>query len=272
MLKKLFKFGGDSNFGKLGNTTITIIGVTIIVFVWHLIAKYEIIPTKILPDPFKVIGSISGLITENDLFANLWYTIRLNLSSYLYATLIAFPLAFILGLFPVFDVLFGKYASALRFIPCPSLIGIFVAIFGLTFSTKAAFLTFAIVIFMIPEIVNTIHNLQNPKNDKDNVYLQTAHTLGMSSWQKLKYVYIPYVSSSVYNSLVGLTGISYSYVVISELIYKDGTINGIGSLINTMTRQSHMAEAYALILIVIAVGCLQDLIFRKLGKILFKFK
>ena len=67
MLKKLFKFGGDSDFGKLGNTAITIIGVTIIVFVWHLIAKYEIIPTKILPDPFKVIGSISGLITENDL-------------------------------------------------------------------------------------------------------------------------------------------------------------------------------------------------------------
>ena len=94
----------------------------------------------------------------------------------------------------------------------------------------------------------------------------------MSSWQKLRYVYIPYVSSSVYNSLVGLTGISYSYVVISELIYKDGTINGIGSLINTMTRQSHMAEAYALILIVIGVGCLQDLFFRKLGKILFKFK
>ena len=272
MLKRLFKFGGDSNFGKLGNTIITIIGFTLIIILWHLVAKNEIIPTKILPDPFKVIGSIGTLITENDLFANLWYTIRLNLSSYLYAVLIAFPVAFFLGVFTVFDVLFGRYASALRFIPCPSLIGIFVAIFGLTFSTKAAFLTFAIVIFMIPEIVNTIHNLQNPKNDKDNVYLQTAHTLGMNSWQKLRYVYIPYVTSSVYSSLVGLTGISYSYVVISELIYKDGVVNGIGALINTMTRQSNMAEAYALILIVIAVGCLQDFIFRKLGIVLFKFK
>lgn len=272
MLKRLFKFGGDSNFGKLGNTVITVVGVTIIIFLWHLIAKHEIVPTKILPDPFKVIGSLGALITENDLFANLWYTIRLNLSSYLYAVLIAFPLAFILGVFPVFDVLFGKYASALRFIPCPSLIGIFVAIFGLTFTTKAAFLTFAIVIFMIPEIVNTIHNLQNPKNDKDNVYLQTAHTLGMTAWQKMRYVYIPYVTSNVYSSLVGLTGISYSYVVISEMIYKDGTVSGIGALINTMTRQSHMAEAYALILIVVAVGCLQDYAFRKLGKVLFKFK
>lgn len=272
MFKKLFKFGGNSDFGKVGNMLITVIGLTLIIVLWHFIAKNEIIPTKILPDPFKVIGSIGTLITENDLFANLWYTVKLNLSSYFYAILIAFPVAFILGLFPVFDVLFGRYASALRFIPCPSLIGIFVAIFGLTFSTKAAFLTFAIVIFMIPEIVNTIHNLQNPKNDKDNVYLQTAHTLGMNAWQKLRYVYIPYVTSSVYNSLVGLTGISYSYVVISELIYKDGTINGIGALINTMTRQSNMAEAYALILIVIGVGCLQDLMFRKLGKVLFKFK
>lgn len=272
MFKRLFKFGGDSNFGKLGNTVITVAGVTIIIFLWHLVAKNEIVPTKILPDPFKVIGSIGALVTENDLFGNLWYTVRLNLSSYFYAILIAFPIAFILGVFPVFDVLFGRYASALRFIPCPSLTGIFIAIFGLTFTTKAAFLTFAIVIFMIPEIVNKIHDLQNPKNDKDNVYLQTAHTLGMSAWQKMRYVYIPYVTSGVYNSLVGLTGISYSYVVISELIYKDGAVSGIGALINTMTRQSNMAEAYALILIVIAVGCLQDFIFRKLGKVLFKFK
>ena len=272
MLKKLFKFGGSSDFGKLSNSVITIIGFTLIIILWHFIAKNEIIPPKILPDPFKVIGSFGKLITENDLFANLWYTVKLNLSSYFYAVLLAFPIAFVLGVFPAFDILFGKYASALRFIPCPSLIGIFVAIFGLTFTTKAAFLTFAIVIFMIPEIVNTIHDLQNPKNDKDNVYLQTAHTLGMTAWQKMRYVYIPYVTSSVYNSLVGLTGISYSYVVISELIYKDGSINGIGALINTMTRQSNMAEAYALILIVIAVGCLQDFIFRKLGKVLFKFK
>jgi ABC-type nitrate/sulfonate/bicarbonate transport system permease component len=186
MLKRLFKFGGSSDFGKVGNATITIVGFTVIILLWHLIAKNEIIPTKILPDPFKVIGSIGYLITENDLFQNLWYTVKLNLSSYLYAIIIAFPIAFILGIFPVFDVLFGKYASALRFIPCPSLIGIFVAIFGLTFTTKAAFLTFAIVIFMIPEIVNTIHDLQNPKNDKDNVYLQTAHTLGMTSWQKMR--------------------------------------------------------------------------------------
>jgi ABC-type nitrate/sulfonate/bicarbonate transport system permease component len=94
----------------------------------------------------------------------------------------------------------------------------------------------------------------------------------MTAWQKMRYVYIPYVTSNVYSSLVGLTGISYSYVVISEMIYKDGTVSGIGALINTMTRQSHMAEAYALILIVVAVGCLQDYAFRKLGKVLFKFK
>lgn len=272
MFRKLFKFGGSSNFGKVGNIAITIIGLSILITLWHLVSKYELIPNKILPNPFKVIGSVGLLINEYCLFENLWFTIKLNLTAYIYATLIAFPVAFVLGLFPVFDVLFGKYASALRFIPCPSLIGIFVAIFGLTFNTKVAFLTFAIIIFMIPEIVNTIHNLQNPKNDKDNVYLQTAHTLGMNAWQKMRYVYIPYVTSSVYNSLVGLTGISYSYVVISELIYKDGSINGIGALINTMTRQSYMAEAYALILIVIGVGCLQDFMFRKLGKLLFRFK
>ena len=32
MFKRLFRFGGDSNFGKLGNTIITVVGITIIIF------------------------------------------------------------------------------------------------------------------------------------------------------------------------------------------------------------------------------------------------
>jgi hypothetical protein len=46
MLKRLFKFGGDSNFGKLGNTVITVIGFTLIIVLWHFIAKNEIIPQR----------------------------------------------------------------------------------------------------------------------------------------------------------------------------------------------------------------------------------
>lgn len=170
------------------------------------------------------------------------------------------------------NLFIGKYINALRFTPMTAVTALFISIFGLAFSMKVWFLTIAISIFITPEIVNRINDLQNPNNVKDNVYLQTIQTLGATNWQKFKYVYFPYVTSNVANSLIGLLGISYSYVVVAELIYKDGNITGIGSMINTMIRQAKMPEAFALLFLIIAIGYLQDFIFNKLAKILFPYK
>ena len=149
---------------------------------------------------------------------------------------------------------------------------IFISIFGLTFNMKVWFLTVAIMIYIIPAVVNKINDLQNPKNDKDNVYLQTIQTMGASTWQKFRYVYWPYVTSGVVDTCIDLLAISYTHVVVAEMIYKDGTITGIGAMINTMIRQSRMPEAFALLFLIIAIGFLQDFIFKKLSKKLFPYK
>ena len=272
MFKKLFKFGGESDFATVNNTIISVIGFAIILFAWHLISVNEIIPTNILPDPFKVIGSFGNLFTEYCLIPNTWFTVKMNLMCYVYAILLSFPIGFLIALYPINNILLGKYITAFRFIPLPALTGLFIAIFGLTFGMKTWFLTVAIMIYIIPAVVNKINDLQNPNNDKDNVYLQTIKTLGASNWQKFRYVYLPYVTSGVANSVIDLCAISYTYVVIAEMIYKDGTITGIGAMINTMVRQSRMPEAFALLFLIVAIGYLQDFVFTKLNKKLFPYK
>ena len=270
--KTLFKFGGDSNFGKIGNAIIGIAGLILTIFLWWVIAYFEIIPPKILPSPFKVIGSIGSLFNDYHLLSNIWFTIKLNLMSYFWAILLSFPIGFAIGLIPFLNVFIGKYINALRFSPLNALTALFIAIFGLAFSMKVYFLTVAIMIYIIPEIVNVINNIQNPKNVKDNVHLQTIETLGASNWQKFKYVYWPYVTCNVSKSIISLFGISYSYVVVAELIYKDGTITGLGSMINTMIRQSKMPEAYAALFIIMIIGYFQDIILEKLCKKIFPYK
>lgn len=272
LFKKLFKFGGDSDFGVLTNSIISIIGAIIIIMLWHIISINNIVHSNILPDPFKVIGCIPSLITDNHLFANMWYTVKLNLSCYVYAILFSLPIGFMIGLFPINNVLFGKYINSIRFIPLPSITGIFLAIFGLTFGMKVWFLTVAIMIYIIPTVVNKINEIQNPANEKDNVYLQTAQTLGMTPWQKFRYVYFPYVTGGIVDSCIDLLAISYSYVVIAEMIYKDGLVSGMGALINTMVRQSNMAQAFALLFLIIIIGCVQDFLFKKGARILFPYK
>ena len=88
---RLFKFGGSSDFGKL-TPVISAIGILILIGLWWLEAKFEVIPTKILPGPFDVLGSIGRLINENHLFGNMWFSIKMNLSAYVWAIVVSLPL------------------------------------------------------------------------------------------------------------------------------------------------------------------------------------
>lgn len=272
MFKKLFKMGGDSNFNKLSLLLITIVGFTLIIGAWYFVTYLQIIPTKVLPNPFDVIGSYGKLISEYNMFGNAWYSIKLNFMSYFYAILIALPLGFFIALYPINNILIGKYINSVRYLPIPAMSGIFIAIFGLTFGMKVSFLTFALLIYILPAVANKVNDLQNPNNDKDYVYLQTIRTLGGSNWQKFKYVYFPYVTRNISNEIINLTGISWSYVVICELLYKDGSISGIGAMINNMMRQSYVPEAYALLFLVILIGFGQDYLLKGLDKVLFPSK
>lgn len=150
--------------------------------------------------------------------------------------------------------------------------GIFIAIFGLTFGMKTSFLTFSLLIYILPAVANKVNDLQNPTNDKDYVFLQTIQTLGASQWQKFRYVYFPYVTRNISQEIITLTGISWSYIVIVEMLYKDGSVSGIGALIQTMTRMSKMPEVYALLILVIFIGIIQDILLKYLDKLIFPSK
>jgi len=269
-IKDLFKFGGSSNFGK-ATPIISAVGILIIICLWWLEARFEIIPTKILPGPLDVVGSLGGLINENHLFANIWFSVKMNLSAYVWAILISLPLGIVLTVYPFLNLAVGKYISAIRFLPLPACVAIFIAISGLTYTTKLSFLVVALIIYIVPEVANRVANLQNPNNDKDFVYLQTMKTMGATSFQTFRYVYWPYITSGVSGSIRSLLALSWSYVTISELIYKDGTINGIGALINTSIRQSNMSAAWVCLFIVIIIGVLQDIIFKFGEEILFPY-
>ena len=106
-LKELFKMGGT--ISKKSEIVVGGIGLIFLLIVWYLVTKNGLIPTKILPNPVDVVKSYGVLITELDLFKNVWYSISLNLLGYFYALLIAIPLGFVIGLYPVTNALFSKY-------------------------------------------------------------------------------------------------------------------------------------------------------------------
>lgn len=268
MKNELFKMGGTIT--KRQESTVGLIGLIVLLGLWYLITLTgTIIPAKILPNPVDVLLSYITLFKEYNLLNNIWYSVSLNLTGYFYALIIAIPLGFIIGLFPIMRALFNRYFDALRFLPLPAASGIFIAILGLGYMMKADFLAFGIIIYILPVVVQRITELQNPANDKDNVYLQTIQTLGASNWQKFRYVYFPYVTQKISDDIRVLTAISWTYIVIAEQLNKEG---GIGAMISTLSRQSQTACVFALLVLIIGIGVGQDAIFKKADVLLFPSK
>ena len=215
-----------------------------------------------LPSPLSVVKSFSELVSKDGLVANSLFSIKLNLLGYILAIVIAIPLGFILGLIPLFRGLFSKLVDSVRFIPLTAVTGIFIMWFGLGSEMKVLFLAFGILVYLIPVVVQRI-------NEVDDVHLKTVFTLGANAWQTIWTVYLPYVMSKLIDDIRVLTAISWTYITIAEMLNKGG---GIGEMIWMAKRQSRIDKAFAILIVIVLIGILQDRIFYYLDRFLFKFK
>lgn len=216
----------------------------------------------LLPRPDKVVKSFGPLITKDAVWKNTWKSVWLNLQGYLWAILISIPLGFIIGLYPLFRGLFSKQVDAMRYLPLTALTGMFIIWFGIDDKMKVAFLAFGIIVYLLPVVAQRVKEV-------DDVYTKTVFTLGASNWQMIKSVYIPSVMSKVMDDIRVLTAISWTYIIIAELINRS---DGIGGLIYIKERLGQIDRVFAILIIIILIGFLQDRIFSFLEKRLIPYK
>lgn len=222
--------------------------------------KNTVYPT--LPTPLQTLRSFEELHFEDYLLANSFKSIGLNLLGYVVAIAISIPLGFLLGLIPFFGGLFRKIFDGFRFIPLTAVTGIFVMWLGLDSPMKVAFLAFGIIVYLVPVVVQRIEEV-------DGVYLKTVFTLGATNWQKIRSVYLPSVLSRLSDDIRVLTAISWTYITIAEMLNRSG---GIGELIWIARRQSRLDKAFAVLIIIVLIGILQDRLFVGLDRLLFRHK
>lgn len=205
----------------------------------------------VLPPPSKIPGAFTQLLQHDELVSNTSRSIWLNIQGYLWALIIALPIGFMLGLIPLFRGLFSSQIDALRYLPLSALTSLFIVWFGLEDAMKVAFLAFGILVYLLPVIVQRIREV-------DDVYLQTAFTLSATNWQTIRTVYFPAVFSRLMDDIRVLTAISWTYIIIAELLNRQG---GIGGLIFVKSKMGQIDRVFAILLLIILIGFLQDRIF-----------
>lgn len=257
---KLFKM----NYVPSGRISllITISGLILILGVWSLLTFTGWVNKAIFPTPLAVIASFKELHFQDLVVRNTLYSIKLNIFGYIEAIGISLLLGFLIGLIPFFKSLLSRYVDAIRFIPLTAVTGLFIAWFGIETNMKVQFLAFGIIVYLLPVVVQRISEI-------DKIYLQTSYTLGATNWQTFKTVYWPFVTSKIFDDIRVLTAISWTYIIVAELVNKTG---GVGALIFTAARQSRLDKVFAILFIIVIIGVLQDKLFQWLDKKLFPFK
>ncbi len=249
---------------KTRRIQIGLIGLAGIILLWWLAVTLKIFNPKIVPTPFAIIGCLPELVTRDQMFRHLGLTIFMNGMSWIEGALIALPIGFLIGLFPILNALFGSYIQATRYIPLTATIVLFMAAFGIYMFMKVQFLTFAILVYLITAVVFRIQ-------ETPQVYVDAVKTLGANRWQIIKTVFIPQVLSRVSTDFINIVAISWTYAIYVELINKQE--GGMGALIyNLYFRQSETEKLYALILVMVAIGFLFDQLFRLIDRKAFPFK
>jgi NitT/TauT family transport system permease protein len=259
-ISELFELRGALD--KRSSTIIAIIGFFILIFLWESMSLFKIIPDSLLPSPFSVLVSFKSLHFEDELVRNSFYSIKLNLFGYIEAIVIALPLGIFMGLFPIVRAATDKYIVALRFVPLAAATGIFIAWFGIGDNMKIQFLAASIIVYLLPVVIQRV-------DDVEAVYIQTAYTLGASKFQTITSVFIPAILSKILDDIRVLVAISWTYITIAEALNMTG---GIGALAVQCARKSRIDKVFAVLFLISIIGYIQDILFKKLDKMLFPYK
>jgi NitT/TauT family transport system permease protein len=244
---EIFKMGGVVN--SKTRLFLSILGVIGFILTWQIASHFS--KPQILPSPFKVLLALKEILFESNTYFNIWYSVRLNLLGYVIALGITIPFGFIISLYPIGRGLFNSNLNAARYLPLTAVTGLFIAWFGIQFDMKVYFMGFSILIYLLPAMTQRV-------DETEKIHLQIIHTLGASSWQKFKHVYFPSVMSKFWKDTRLLVAISWTYIIVAELINKEG---GVGSMIFNAGKQSKIDIIMAVLILIIAIGMLQDVLF-----------
>jgi len=221
--------------------------VALIVLVWWIAtsglgSEDRWISPVILPSPGEVLRSFPSLLNERALIQSIAATLRRVLVGFGLAALVGVPLGIIAGSWRVVESAGAPLALFGRNLPVAALIPLTILWFGIDETQKVMFIFIACVPFVYGDTVSAIASVPDR-------YIETAQTLGASSWQIVRKVLVALALPDIYTSLRHLFGLAFGYIMLAELINAQ---HGLGYLLMASQRRG-MSEHIILILIIIGL-------------------
>lgn len=242
-----------------------IIPVFMIFLIWVLLtsgeAESRVISPVILPSPFEVLMSVKTLWFEAELARSLMASTWRIVFGFLFGVVISLPLGLLMASFSRVKALFDPVTIFLAYLPIPALVPLTMSLFGIDEFQKVMFLALAFVIYLLPLILKAVE-------DVDNVFLQTAYTMGASRWQVVRRVLLPIAFPRIINIMRLGFAVGWSYIVLVEMVAAE---RGLGQIIIIAQRRGPREHIYLVILVIVLVAYITDKLWARLSRYLFPY-
>ena len=211
------------------------------------LALWFVAPFQVLPTPPEVFRALGNLWMDQGLGQELITSFIMNLEALAWTVVISLGLCYA-TVMPFFRPIAAAVAKG-RFLGLIGLTFVFTLIFGGGHNLKVSLLVFGMTVFFVTSMAAEIEAI--PKSKFDH-----ARTLRMSEWQVVWEVVVLGTLDRAIEVLRQNAAIGWMMLTMVEGISR--AEGGVGAMLLNQNKHFHLAEVFAIQLVILAVGLAQD--------------
>ncbi|MFW6074541.1 MAG: 1,4-dihydroxy-2-naphthoate octaprenyltransferase [Chloroflexota bacterium] len=229
---------------------LTALGPVLVLAVWEVLARSEIINPLFFPPPTSLQSTAQDLIESGELWSDTRISLVRILTGFAIAAVPGVFLGLLMGLWWPLRALLNPVASALFAVPKIAILPLVILIFGLGETSKIAMVAIS-VFFLV--VINTMAAVL----DVDRAYFEVARNAGASWWKQITTVALPGALPAIFSGLRLGLGFSLLVIVGTEFL---AARDGIGYLIWNSYQIFAIEKMYVGLIVTALLGWLLSLV------------
>jgi NitT/TauT family transport system permease protein len=217
-----------------------------LIALWELAVTQEWVSEVTLPQPEDVVTSFADLVTSDIIWNDVWATLYETVVGFLVGAALGIALAIPSGLSNTMRQMLRPYAISLQVTPRIAIAPIVITWFGFGYTSK---IVIAAIIAFFPVYVNALTGILTVDEDAREMF----RSLGASRWQTFTHLMVPGSLPVMFAGLKTAAGLSLVGAVVGEFISAE---RGLGVLVQQFSSQLAIADAFAVILMLMFLGLL----------------
>ncbi|BBB89525.1 MAG TPA: ABC transporter permease [Methylomusa anaerophila] len=243
-------------FARLSSGLEKIIAISLVLIIWEVIPRLELVDPFLLPPFSDVARSLYNLLSSGELFRHIGVSFQRSFAGFCLGAGAAIVLGIFMGWYSKLEEVVDPLVQACRNSSTLALYPVFLLFFGLGEASKIAIITWGAV---WPALLNTIAGVKNT----DPILIKSARSMGISQFALFYKVIVPAVLPYILTGIRLSATSSLLILVAAEMI---GANSGLGFLVFYMEERYAVPEMYAGIITLSFIGVTVNYLLVELDK------